>query len=61
MKIALCKAYNEPETAGSTMGCTSAIETTTGVWVCRNDFHLKLAKECNPHDCKHKDMRELPA
>ncbi len=59
MEIALCRAYNEPETSGTMVGCRSAIQTTTGVWVCRNDFHLKLVEVCGPRDCKHKDVREL--
>lgn len=59
MKIALCRAYNEPETKGALMSCTSAVKTVTGVWVCSNDFHLDLADVCGPHDCRHKEIRTL--
>ncbi len=42
------------------IGCTSAVRTATDVWVCRRDFHLDVAKMCNPQDCQHKDIRTLP-
>ncbi len=47
-KIALCKR--------TPPACSSAIKTETGVYVCIDDFNLKIAKECSPgpSDCPDK-------
>ncbi len=57
-KIPLCRAFNKPETRGALRSCTSAVETITGVWVCRKDiFHG--VDSVGPDHCKHKEIRTL--
>lgn len=55
MKIAIC----EREKNCNTMACTSETILENGVSVCKHDFHLTVAKECNPGHCKDKRVVEV--
>jgi len=59
MRIALCTAPLKPDADGFITSCTSCVETETGVWVCRKDFHLDCAEGLGKGDCKHKEIREI--
>jgi len=48
MKIALCKLQ--------THACSESVKTETGIYVCRNDFHLTSNEG---GDCPHKYIVEI--